>query len=350
MKSKGFPGASQMGRTVVLATLVGWCGVTCPAGSAQSAIDPALNPTLRLANQEVFLSWFGSNSVPYQVESSSDLSAWTNCSLVVTGRGAVLSVAQPIAGQSGGFFRVKRLPPVDPRPAGLHATSAQFDATSAAFDPTTGVLTIFGDDLDNVVVVKRNAAGALRINNGAVPISGGVPTVANTVLIQIFGRAGHDQLSLDESNGELPRAQLFGEVGDDKLTGGSGADLLDGGPGSDTLLGRAGVDRLLGGDDNDTVTGGDGDDQAELGTGNDRFIWNPGDDTDLVEGGNDIDTIEVNGGDGAETFTTTANGTRVRFDRLNPAPFFLDIGTCENLVVNANGGNDTFSATGNLAA
>ncbi len=40
----------------------------------------------------------------------------------------------------------------------------------------------------------------------------------------------------------------------------------------------------------------------------------------------------------------------MRFDRINPAPFSLDIGTTENLVVNMNGGDDTFSATGNLAA
>jgi Ca2+-binding RTX toxin-like protein len=79
------------------------------------------------------------------------------------------------------------------------------------------------------------------------------------------------------------------------------------------------------------------------------MIWNPGDDTDLNEGGAGVDTVEVNGGNGAEDFTTTANGTRVRFDRINPAPFSIDIGTCESLVLNANGGNDTFSATGNLA-
>ena len=80
------------------------------------------------------------------------------------------------------------------------------------------------------------------------------------------------------------------------------------------------------------------------------MIWNPGDDTDLNEGGDDTDTVEVNGGNGAEQFTTTANGTRVRFDRLTPAPFSIDIGTSEKLVLNANGGDDTFSATGNLAA
>jgi Ca2+-binding RTX toxin-like protein len=58
----------------------------------------------------------------------------------------------------------------------------------------------------------------------------------------------------------------------------------------------------------------------------------------------------VNGGNGTEQFTTTANGTRVRFDRVNPAPFSIDIGTSEKLVLNANGGDDSFSATGNLAA
>jgi Ca2+-binding RTX toxin-like protein len=80
------------------------------------------------------------------------------------------------------------------------------------------------------------------------------------------------------------------------------------------------------------------------------MIWNPGDDTDLNEGGAGDDVVEVNGGGGAEVFTVTANGTRVRFDRLDPAPFSIDIGTSENLVLNANGGDDSFSATGNLAA
>ena len=80
------------------------------------------------------------------------------------------------------------------------------------------------------------------------------------------------------------------------------------------------------------------------------MIWNPGDDTDLNEGAGGTDTVEVNGGNGAEQFTTTANGTRVRFDRVNPAPFSIDIGTSEKLVLNANGGEDQYSATGNLLA
>ena len=32
---------------------------------------------------------------------------------------------------------------------------------------------------------------------------------------------------------------------------------------------------------------------------------------------------------GAEVFAITANGQRVRFDRLDPAPFAIDIGTSE---------------------
>ena len=157
-------------------------------------------------------------------------------------------------------------------------------------------------------------------------------------------------ISLNEANGALPRANLFGGAGNDVLTGGSGGDQLFGQGGNDTLLGKGGFDLLFGGSENDTLTGGDADDQAFGQSGNDRMIWNPGDDTDLNEGAGGVDTVEVNGGGGGEQFTTTANGARVRFDRLNPAPFAIDIGTSENLVLNANGGDDSFSATGNLAA
>jgi Ca2+-binding RTX toxin-like protein len=143
---------------------------------------------------------------------------------------------------------------------------------------------------------------------------------------------------------------MFGGAGDDVMTGGSGNDLLLGQAGNDILSGMGGSDVLLGGFNDDILIGGDGDDQSFGESGNDRLIWNPGDDTDLNEGGVGTDTIEVNGGNGAETFAVTANGTRVRFDRIDPAPFSLDIGTSENLVVNMNGGNDSFSATGDLAA
>ncbi len=81
----------------------------------------------------------------------------------------------------------------------------------------------------------------------------------------------------------------------------------------------------------------------------DRMIWNPGDGSALNEGGDGNDTVEVNGGNAAETFTAVANGSRVRFDRTDPAPISLDIGKTENLVVNMNGGGDVFTAGNGLA-
>jgi Ca2+-binding RTX toxin-like protein len=221
-------------------------------------------------------------------------------------------------------------------------------ATTASF--SGGVLTVTGDSLANNITVSRDAAGRILVNGGAIAVVGGTPTVANTSLIRALGQGGNDVITLSEVNGALPASNLFGGAGNDVLTGGSGNDELFGQAGNDTLLGKGGTDLLFGGSENDTISGGDADDQAFGQGGNDRMIWNPGDDTDLNEGGADTDTVEVNGGNGAEQFTTTANGTRVRFDRVTPAPFSIDIGTSESLVLNANGGDDQFSATGNLAA
>ncbi|AWM06597.1 beta strand repeat-containing protein [Bradyrhizobium symbiodeficiens] len=213
-----------------------------------------------------------------------------------------------------------------------------------------GILTVLGNGHNNSVVLGRNAAGTIVVNGGAIAIKGGPATVANTKLIKGFGQDGNDIITIDESSGAMPAANLFGGAGNDMLTGGSGGDMLFGQSGNDTLLGKGGNDLLFGGSGNDVLVGGDGNDQMFGEAGNDRMIWNPGDDSDLMEGGEGIDTAEVNGGNGSEAFAITANGARVRFDRVDPAPFSLDIGTTENLVVNAGGGDDVITATGNLAA
>jgi Ca2+-binding RTX toxin-like protein len=222
-------------------------------------------------------------------------------------------------------------------------------SVTASFIPSAGILTVFGDSLANQIVVSRDAAGQILVNGGAVPVQGGAATVANTSLIQVFGQAGNDLIMLNEANGALPAANLFGGDGNDTLVGGSGNDLLFGQAGNDLLQGKGGDDMLFGGDGNDILIGGAGDDQVFGQAGNDLMIWNPGDGTDLNEGGAGIDTVQVNGGNASETFTVTPNGSRVRFDRVTPAPFSLDIGTSENLVVNMNGGDDTFTASNGLA-
>ncbi|HEY7494800.1 MAG TPA: hypothetical protein VIH59_27330, partial [Candidatus Tectomicrobia bacterium] len=91
-------------------------------------------------------------------------------------------------------------------------------AVTAAFLPQ-GVLSIFGDSLNNNIEVSRNAAGTILVNDGAVAVQGGTPTVANTSLIQSFGQGGSDTIALNETNGALPAAHLFGGTGNDMLTG-----------------------------------------------------------------------------------------------------------------------------------
>jgi Ca2+-binding RTX toxin-like protein len=223
-------------------------------------------------------------------------------------------------------------------------------ATTATYVPAQFKLAVTGTTGNDAVTVSRNAAGTLLVNGGAVPVTGGTATVANTDIIEATGLGGGDTIALDESLGALPAAELNGGAGNDTLTGGSAGDVLSGEDDNDTLFGRGGSDLLVGGFGNDTLSGGDGDDEIYGGDGDDRMVWNPGDDSDLMEGGNGTDTVEVNGGGGAEVFTVTANGTRVRFDRIDPAPFSLDIGTAEQLELNAGDGDDTISTSGNLAA
>ena len=65
-------------------------------------------------------------------------------------------------------------------------------AITASFSPGAGLLSVFGDALDNTITISRDAAGTILVNGGAVPVIGGQPTVANTTLIQVFGQAGND--------------------------------------------------------------------------------------------------------------------------------------------------------------
>src|SRR3979411_2565580 len=142
-------------------------------------------------------------------------------------------------------------------------------ATKATFSQGAGVLSVFDDNIGHTIVTSRDAAGNILVNGGAVAVAGGRPTVANTGIIQVFGQGGNDTITLNETNGALPAAQLFGGDGNDILTGGSGTVWLCGKAGNDILNGKAGKDQLFGGSGNDVLDGGTGDDQVFGESGND---------------------------------------------------------------------------------
>jgi Ca2+-binding RTX toxin-like protein len=197
-------------------------------------------------------------------------------------------------------------------------------AISSNFNPTTGVLTTTGDSHANTITTSRDAAGQIFVNGGAVPINGGAATVGNTSEIQVFGGAGNDTISVDETNGRLPAVQLSGGAGNDTITGGSGADRLFGDAGNDTLIGGRGNDQLFGG------------------AGNDLFIWNPGDGSDVVEGGTGKDTLQFNGANANEVMDISANGRRVTLSR-DVGTVKMDLNGVENINVAALGGADTIT-------
>ena len=53
-------------------------------------------------------------------------------------------------------------------------------------------------------------------------IRGTRASVDTVRLIRVFGYGGSDALTMDEANGALPTAQLFGGSGNDRIVGGSG--------------------------------------------------------------------------------------------------------------------------------
>jgi Ca2+-binding RTX toxin-like protein len=269
-------------------------------------------PSLQIALTNQGVVWSGSAVVPADIQRQLPSVA-----------GALVKVA---------FFdaagrRVERSVPV----------GVNVETISTVFDGS--ILTVTGDDNDNTIIVSRDAAGNILVNGGSVVVTGGSTTVSNTTLIRVLGLGGNDVLTIDDGNGPMPPANLFGGEGNDTLTGSAADDVLDGGPGNDTLLGRGGNDTLLGGPGNDTLIGGQGSDQLIGGDGDDLIIWNPGDGSDVVEGQGGNDTLLFNGANINETIDLSANGQRLRFFR-NVANITMDCDGIEKVVFNALGGAD----------
>ena len=204
-------------------------------------------------------------------------------------------------------------------------------------------LQVTGDGADDSITLRLLAGDATQVEVlDGVAVRGTFARAAfASILVQ--GGAGNDTILVSDVNGVFTNTHvtvLDGGDGNDTITGGAGGEALSGGLGDDILNGGAGNDTLIGGPGADTLTGGPGVDPNLGGDGDDLIIWNPGDGSETVDGEAGIDTFQFNGGAGDDTMTYTANGQRVTFFR-NPGAITMDIGTTENLFVNALAGNDT---------
>jgi Ca2+-binding RTX toxin-like protein len=216
-------------------------------------------------------------------------------------------------------------------------------------------LIVSGDELDNTITVSRDAAGNLLVNDGAVPIDGGTPTVADTIVI-VDGGSGNDTITFDETNGPLPTGKLVGGFGNDTITGGSSDDFFFGGFGNDVLIGGAGADRfnlgILFEIGFDVVEGQAGADAVQfLGSfADDDIAVSANGGRVLVAGGltgadaAGVETVEVAALSGSDTVTVNdLTGTDVT--QMN-----IDLGSFDSqpdaIIVNGTAGNDDISVAG----
>jgi hypothetical protein len=84
------------------------------------------------------------------------------------------------------------------------------------------------------------------------------------------------------------------------------------------------------------------------GAGDDTTVWNNGDGSDVMNGDDGVDRVETNLSAGADTSTLRLENGRVRYDRLNPGPFNLSIGTAEVFELNTLGGDDTLTTAADV--
>ena len=208
-----------------------------------------------------------------------------------------------------------------------------------------------GDGIDTIQVNGATANETFTVKpgpNGRVIFDRALPTPTPPGLFNIDAgtmevldlnmNAGDDTLTTDSGLGAF-KIDAEGGDGNDSIDGGDAADLLQGGNNNDRIIP----------DDNPPNTL----DVARGDAGDDTMVWNGGDDNDVNDGGDGNDTTEVNGAPQGETFTVKPSTTagRVQFDRVsqNPAPFSIDIGTTERLLLNANGGDDKVFTRDGLA-
>ena len=212
-------------------------------------------------------------------------------------------------------------------------------------------LQVNGDGADDIITLRLLAGDVNQVEvlDGALVLGPFNRAAFTSILVQ--GLDGNDTILVSDANGVFTDTEttiVDGGNGNDTVTGGGGGEALSGGDGADVILGLGGNDTLIGGPGNDSLTGGTGVDPHLGGDGDDTMTWNPGDGSEPVDGEAGIDTFVFNGSAGNEIMAAVANAPRVTFTR-NLGNIVMDIGTTENLVVNALAGDDQVTGGAGLA-
>ena len=200
-------------------------------------------------------------------------------------------------------------------------------ASAAPPKITHGVLRVNGTSASDRIALRLKAGepGILEVDLGDDGSADFSFNRAGIAEIAVNAGAGNDLVRIDERNGAVNAGiptTLRGGDGSDNVAGGSGAETLRGGDGSDSIDGNV---------DNDIAFMGDGDD---------TFVWDPGDGSDVIEGQDGADTMLFNGAGAAEQVDLSANGTRLKFFRVQ-ANITMDTAGVERVDFNALGGADT---------
>ena len=202
-----------------------------------------------------------------------------------------------------------------------------FDASATVVSSVAGgTLTATSDAADSIAISCTGAGGNVLVN-GAIPGTGAAPC-ASIQAIVVQGGPGGNVLSLAS------------------VTAGTYTTLasatVSGGPGNDTISGSFVGETLNGDGDLDLVDGNGGNDTVALGDGGDTFVWNPGDGSDVVDGNAGTDLMQFDGSGGSEIFAITGAGARFMLTR-NVGSIVMNVGTVEQVTVNALGLADTFT-------
>lgn len=191
-----------------------------------------------------------------------------------------------------------------------------------------GTLALTGDGADDVVAIRP--AGDLTRVQVDLGADGTIEQdlLRSTVLrVEARGGDGRDRIAIS-----------LGGAGGEPVT-------IDGGAGNDLLSGGTGTDEIAGGPGDDVIEPKQGNDRADGGPGADLFTWRPGDGSDLLDGGTGLDELDFDASNAGEQLTLSRNGQRALLFR-NVANVTQDLGSVERVMLDALGGSDVLTVSG----